>query len=132
MVNNEKTSSPSSKEKVKSNPGSYGGNKSLQVFSEFSANEAQASSKNLSSFPDTNVKKLKPADSAESNSVSCDSEEESDIHLAVADQNLKNLTQTILEDCDGESQGTSFSRVKRNRKDQLGKLGSPALVNMAK
>ena len=85
MVNYEKTSSLSSKGKVKSNPGSHGGNKSLFVFSEFSANEAQASSNNLSPFPDTHVKKLKPADSVKSNSVSSESEEESDIHLAVAD-----------------------------------------------
>ena len=45
---------------------------------------------------------------------------------------MKNLTQTILEDCDGESESTTFSQVKRiNKNDQRGKIASIALINLS-
>ena len=43
---------------------------------------------------------------------------------------MNKLTSTILEDCDGESQGTSFSRVKKVNPSPLSRVSlGPKVLN---
>ena len=73
--------------------------KTNSEWSEFSVNEVELSY-NESAYK---VPSKISSPSGMSNSVSSASEEKSDIILVTPDVKMKDMTQTILEDCDGES-----------------------------